>query len=401
MESSTSRRISRRSILYLIGLGSVGSLLAACQGAPAAPTAAPAKPTEAPAAKPTDAAKPAEKPAAAASPAATSAPAPQPAASPAAAAAPTTAPAAKPTGPLKTFTLRQNWYIGGLHAPFHLAKARGYYAENGIDLDIGEGAGSAKTVQLVANKSDHFGMADAGSLMLAAAKDAPSKTIMSLLNTSGFGVIYLKESGIQKLQDLEGKKLAVTPGDALTQLWPAVVAANKLNADKIQLIQMDAAAKPVAVMEKRVDALLGGIDDQFFLIKYKGFEPGQIRFADVGANTVGITVLVHPDFIKENAEVIRGFVRASIKGWEEAKKDPEAAVQAALKAKSDLNAQSTKDQLMVDLSLLESPATKGKAIGFGAKEDWEATLDLMKKYRELQTDKPVDFFYTNEFIPGA
>ena len=381
MERSGSGRISRRSLLSLMAVGSAGALLAACQGAaPApAPTAAPApKPTEAPSVKP----------------------AVQPTAAPAAA-APTAAPAAKSAATLKPFSLRQNWYIGGLHAPFYLGKERGYYAEQGIDLDIGEGAGSAKTVQLVANKSDTFGMADAGSLMLAASKDAPAKSIMSLLNTSGFGVIYLQDSGIKTIKDLEGKKLAVTAGDALTQLWPAVVAANNLNADSIQLVQVDAAAKPVAVMEKRVDALLGGIDDQFFLIKYKGFEPGQIRFADVGVNTVGITILVHPNSIKENPEVMRGFVTASIRAWEDAKKDPEAAVQASLKAKADLNPQSTKDQLMVDISLLESTATKGKPIGFGAKEDWDKTFQLMQQYRELQTDKSTDFFYTNEFVPGA
>ena len=393
MDLDTQRRLSRRSLLGLIGLGAAGSLLAACQAPAAAPTAAPAKP----AAEPT-------KPAAAASPAASPAAA-KPAASPSpspAAAAPQTAPAAaKPSGPLRTLAFRQNWYIGGLHAPFHYGKEKGYYAEAGIDLDIGEGAGSAKTVQLVANKSDYFGMADAGSLMLAAAKDAPVKSIMSLLNTSGFGVIYLKESGIQTIKDLEGKKLAITAGDALTQLWPAVVEANKLDASKIQLVQMDAAAKPVAVMEKRVDALLGGIDDQFFLIKYRGFEPGQIRFADVGVNTVGMTIMVHPDALKADAELLRGFVRATIRSWEEAKKDPAAAVQAAVKVKPDLNAQSTQDQLMVDLSLLESPATKGKPIGYGAKEDWDKTLDLMKQYRELQTDKTPDFFYTNEFVPGA
>lgn len=380
------QRLARRTFLVMLALGSAGSLLAACQAPAPSPTAAPAKPTEAP------------KPAA---PAATGGQAAAPAASPAAAGPTAAAAAAKPSGPLKAFSLRQNWYIGGLHTPFYLARERGYYAEQGIDLEIGEGAGSAKTVQLVANKSDTFGMADAGSLMLAAAKDAPAKAIMSLLNTSGFGVIFLKESGIQTIKDLEGKSLAVTPGDALTQLWPAVVAANNLNADKIQLVQMDAAAKPVAVMEKRVDALLGGIDDQFFLIKYKGFEPGQIRFADVGVNTIGMTILVHPDLIKENAEAIRGFVRATIRGWEEAKKDPDAAVQAALKVKPDLNAQSTRDQLMVDISLLESPGTKGKPIGYGAPEEWEQTLQLMKKYRDLQTDKPASFFYTNEFIPGV
>ena len=380
MHSRTSPRMSRRSILHLIALASAGSLLAASQGAAPVPTAAPAKPTDA------------AKPAAPAAPTSAAAAAP----------APTTAPAtSKPAASLRTFSLRQNWYIGGFHIPWYLGKERGYFAEQGIDLDIGEGAGGAKTVQLVANKSDHFGQADGGTLMAAAAQDAPAKPVMTIHALSPFGVIFLKESGITSVRDLEGKKLAVTAGDALTQLWPAVVSANKLDADKIQLVQMDAAAKPVAVMEKRVDALLGGIADQFFLIKYRGFEPGQLRFADIGANMVGLSILVHPDFIKEQPDVIRGFVTATTRSWEDTRKDPDAAVRAALKVKQDLNAESTKDQFLVDNSLTEGPNNKGKPFGYGAKEDWDQTYDLMKRYRDLQTDKPADFFYTNEFIPGA
>ena len=67
----------------------------------------------------------------------------------------------------------------------------------------------------------------------------------------------------------------MSPGDALTQLFPAVVAANDLDADAIKLVFMDPPAKPVAVMEKRIDALLGGIDDQYFLIQAQGHDAGR------------------------------------------------------------------------------------------------------------------------------
>src|SRR5690242_12187549 len=66
---------------------------------------------------------------------------------------------------------------------------------------------------------------------------------------------------------LEGKKLAITAGDALTQLFPAFAGFNKLDTGKITLVQIDPAGKVVALLEKRVDAILGGLDDQYFLVK--------------------------------------------------------------------------------------------------------------------------------------
>ena len=81
-----------------------------------------------------------------------------------------------------------------------------------------------------------------------------------------------------------------------------------------------------------------------------------------------------------------------------AKKNPGAAVDAAMKAKPDLNRQSTLDQLMVDIDLLDSKNSKGR-IGWGAQADWDQTLAILRNYRELQTDKPWTAFHTNEFVP--
>ncbi len=295
-------------------------------------------------------------------------------------------------------SLMLNWYLGGLHAPFYLGKERGYYEEAGIDLDIREGRGSAVAAQVVGSGDVTFGMSDAGTLMLAASKGLPIRAVMSLLNTSGFGIISLAETGIETAKDLEGRTLAVSPGDALTQLFPAVVAANDLDGDAIELVFMDPPAKPVAVMEGRADALLGGIDDQYFLIEAQGHRPAALRFADLGVNTVGITVHAHEDTIAEKPDLVERFVRASVRAWEAAREAPGAAVDAALKVKPDLNRESTLKQLEVDLDLLFSPNTEGKGIGYGAAEDWEHTKTLLARYRDLQTDREAGSFYTNEFL---
>src|SRR5438045_7501025 len=212
-------------------------------------------------------------------------------------------------------SFRLNWYLGGLHVPFYYGKERGFYAAEGIDLTINEGRGSANTVQVVAAGSDTFGIAESSSVISTAAKGADVKSVMSLLNSTGFAVVSLAETGIRTPKDLEGKKLAVSAGDPLGQLFQALAAHNKLDVSKITMVQVDPAAKVVAVLEKRADGLLGGADDQYFLIKQRGVQPAALRFSDNGANIVGMTIVTKTDLTKTNPDLVRRFVRATIKSW--------------------------------------------------------------------------------------
>lgn len=296
-------------------------------------------------------------------------------------------------------SLRLNWYFGGLHVPFYYGKEKGFYKAEGIDLTINEGRGSANTVQVIAAGSDTFGLADSSSVVATAAKGADVKSVMSLLNSTGFSVVSLASAGIKTPKDLEGKKLAVSPGDPLGQLFRALAASNRLDMSKISFVQVDPAAKVVAVLEKRVDALLGGADDQFFLIKYKGETPAALRYADHGANIVGMTILTRESTIKDKADLVRRFVRATVRSWEEAKKNPGDAVDATMKVKPDLNRDSQLDQLKVDIELMDSANSKGR-VGWGDQRDWDQTLALLKQYRDVQTDKPWTAFHTNEFLPA-
>jgi NitT/TauT family transport system substrate-binding protein len=295
-------------------------------------------------------------------------------------------------------SLRLNWYFGGLHVPFYYGKERGFYKEEGIDLTINEGRGSANTVQVVAAGSDTFGLADSSSVIATSAKGAEIKSVMSLLNSTGFAVVSLASTGIKTPKDLEGKKLAVSPGDPLGQLFRALAASNSLDMSKISFVQVDPAAKVVSVLEKRVDALLGGADDQYFLIKYKGEQPAALRYADNGANIVGMTILAQEATIKNKADLVRRFVKATARSWDETRKNPEGAVDATMKVKPDLNRASQLDQLKVDIELMDSANSKGRT-GWGDQKDWDQTIALLKQYRDVATDKPWTAFHTNEFLP--
>ncbi|HEY6555244.1 MAG TPA: ABC transporter substrate-binding protein, partial [Vicinamibacteria bacterium] len=118
-----------------------------------------------------------------------------------------------------------NWYNYGEHAPLYLGLARGIYAEEGIDLEIQEGRGSGTTIQAVAAGSATFGYADLGTMIKAAAKETPIKAVGVLIQTSPMAVMGLAEKNIREPKDIIGKTVALTPGDAVGQIFLAFLKA--------------------------------------------------------------------------------------------------------------------------------------------------------------------------------
>ena len=117
-------------------------------------------------------------------------------------------------------TLMLNWYATGVHAPFALGKEKGYFAKEGIDLEITEGRGSGPTVQAVAARNVTFGLADITTMMKLTAKGAPVKAVGVELERSPFALISLSDKKIAKPADLKGRTLAMTAGDSPSQAWP-------------------------------------------------------------------------------------------------------------------------------------------------------------------------------------
>lgn len=295
-------------------------------------------------------------------------------------------------------TLRLNWLLYGFHTPFYLGLDRGYYKDEKIDLTIGEGQGSVRAVQTVGAKGDMFGLADGGSVVAGVAKGAPVKAVMAVTNSSPYSLAVRADAGIKTMKDLEGKTVASAPGEAGLQLLPALFARNGVDIDKVKILRVDGAGKMVAVAEKRAEALMAGLDNQSLTLPKQGVPIVDFAYSKYGTNTVGLTIFTHTDLIKENPDLVRRFVKATIRSFEAAIKDPEASVKAGQKVKPDLETELSLQQLKVGIGLMKTDSTKSLSTGSFALKDWEDTLELMKKYMALETTMKAQDFFSNDYV---
>jgi NitT/TauT family transport system substrate-binding protein len=296
-------------------------------------------------------------------------------------------------------TFRLNWLLYGFHTPFYLGLERGYYKDEGIELTIGEGQGSVRAVQTIGAKGDTFGLADGGSVMAGVSKGAPVKAVMAVTNSSPYSLAVREDSGIKTLKDVEGKTVATAPGEAGLQLLPALFARNGVDIEKVKILRVEGAGKMVAVAEKRAEGLMAGLDNQSLTLPKQGVPLIDFAYSKYGTNTVGLTIFTHADTIKEKPDLVRRFVKATVRSFEAAQKEPDASIKAGQKVKADLETELSLAQLKVGMGLMKTEATKALPTGHFALKDWEDTLELMKKYQGLETTQTAQDFFTNEFLP--
>lgn len=222
-------------------------------------------------------------------------------------------PLAAPADAADEVTFRLNWLMYGFHTPFYLGLERGYYADEGIDLTIGEGQGSVRAVQTVGAKGDTFGLADGGSVTAGVARGAPVKAVMAVTSSSPYALSVRKDSGITTLKEVEGHTIASAPGEAGLQLLPALFARNDVDIDKVSILRVDGAGKMVAVLEGRAEGLMAGLDNQSLTLPREGVPLVDFAYSKNGTNTMGLTIFTHTDTIEDNPDLVRRFVAATVK----------------------------------------------------------------------------------------
>lgn len=296
-----------------------------------------------------------------------------------------------------------NWYTYSEHAPFYLGKERGYYEQEGIDLDIQEGRGSGVTVQAVAAGTATFGYADIPTMIKAASKGAPVTAVGVALQTSPMSVMAFSDKNIRKPEDIKGKTVAVTPGDAMSQIWPLFLKKTGLKEGEFKQVAGDAQTKLNAVINNQAELLLGYVMDQAIKLQDATKKPvTPIRFADYGVNMVSSGVIVQKDYLKSNPEVVKRFLKATQRSMEEAAKNPEAAIDAMLKAQPKSGVKETAvDGMKATAALYKGPDNPGdKPLRVG-KKNMDETLGLLVEYGGLDKSSAgkAEDYYTNAYLP--
>ncbi|MHB8890723.1 MAG: ABC transporter substrate-binding protein [Candidatus Limnocylindrales bacterium] len=336
------------------------------------------------------------------SPAASEPPASQGASQPAATDAPSES-AAPATGcvvgeTLTPISFQLNFTAGGYNSGFALALQRKYYEEVGLNVTIVKGQGSGTTAKLVASGQAGLAYADAVAAMQVIAKGAKIKLLSTMYQSGPNAINALATSGIKTITDLKGKTLGEPVGEAGTAQLPILLEANGMTLDDIKRVPMPGTSLVAALIEGQVDAIIGSTEGYNIVLEEQGHAVTVLPFADFGVPTVSTSMLASEAFLATNGNEVRCFIQASLRGWDEAIKDPDAAIEALVTTfPYDTRPALNKRQLESAINLFCK--NDAKFVGKAEPVAWERTVKIAEQVLKLPPGIPATDYYTYDYLP--
>lgn len=288
---------------------------------------------------------------------------------------------------LEPVTLQLKWHHQFQFAGYYAAKAKGYYAEAGLDVDILEAKPNLDPVSEVVNGKADYGVGS-NSLVLAYNADKPVKVLAVIFQHSPYVLLAKKESGISNIHDVAGKRLMLEP------IADELVAYLKNEGVDLSLVQqVPHSFKVMSLIDGDTDVMSAYITDEpFFLdrqdIPYSAFSPRATGIDFYGDNlfTSDAEIELHP-------ERVAAFRAASLKGWEYALSHPDEIIELILSQypyktinREKLNYEAVKMMTLIHPELIK--------IGYMLPERWQhiastyADLGMLPKDIDL-----TDFIY--------
>jgi NitT/TauT family transport system substrate-binding protein len=294
----------------------------------------------------------------------------------------------------------------GYHATYYAAAGNGLYDGQGLAVDILPGTGSHSAVLDTAAGKVDVALADASTFVLAALNGNVRnvKMIGVVYEVTPYTVLYLRNKGISRPQDLAGKTMATFQGSGPRALFRAFARANNFDAAGVkELIGAPATFLNALVVGQADFAptttnLLPVLRDA---ARQAGNELAEFRFVDHGLDLYGAALIANVQTIQQRGDVLRRFVRATLQSLQATARDPETSLEHLVRR----NPQLLRDKARVDLkTILEVSVPRATTAPDPASLGWidegklMRTVDRVREAYGLSGAVDLRSLYTNEYV---
>lgn len=179
--------------------------------------------------------------------------------------------AASPAVAADEMTVLLDWFVNPDHGPIIVAQEKGYFADQGLDVEIIAPADPSDPPKLVAAGQAELAISYQPQLHLQVAEGLPLKRVGTLVATPLNCLLVLEDGPIKEISDLKGAKIGYSVAGVEEALLSAILGKHGLSVDDVELVNVNWSLSP-SLMSGQVDAVLGA---------YRNFELNQMEIEGV------------------------------------------------------------------------------------------------------------------------
>ncbi|MCP3741658.1 ABC transporter substrate-binding protein [Rossellomorea sp. BNER] len=289
-----------------------------------------------------------------------------------------------------------DWTPNTNHTGLYVAKEKGYFEEQGLDVEIVM-PGEAGADQIVASGKSEFGVGYQEGVTQARVQDVPLVSIAAVIqhNTSGFASPV--DKGIKTPKDFEGKTYGGFGSPVEKEIMSALMKQDGADINKVNIVNMGDTDFFTAVKRDIDFAWIyygwTGIEAEL-----RGEELNMVYLTDYSDKLDYYTPVLTTSekMISDEPEKVESFIAAASKGYEFAIENPGEAADILIEAEPDLDAELVKksQEWLADKYQDDAPRW-----GEQKKEVWENYGDWMFNNGLIEKKLDAEKAFTNEFLP--
>ncbi len=263
----------------------------------------------------------------------------------------------------------------------YLAKSKGYFAEEGLDVEIQHSSGN-EHLRLVLEKTVDFTTGTAAQLVRRRYEELPLRAVALFGQRGDQGYVVRADSGIAGPADFRGKRVGFKSGVVPAELKAMLASAGVPESDvRLQAVGFD----PRVFTEGQVDVYPVFINNEPFTIRKTGLAVNVLDPQSFGVATLGLTLLAHEETIRQDPEFVRRFLRATMRGALYAEAHVDEGVQATLAYANGADPEGQRFLLETDLAIAKRADGK---MGRADLDQWRSLEAVLRRYDVI--DRPVD-----------
>ncbi len=290
---------------------------------------------------------------------------------------------------LEDISIMLDWYPNAVHLAIYVAKEKGYFEDEGLNVKIEMPADTNDPLKLAATGKVDLAISYQSQLLVSRAENIPVVSIAAFVRHSLDAIMYKTESGIQSPKDLEGKNVGYPSASVSEAIVASMVENDGGDMNKVKMTDVGWDLMS-ALATDNVDALVGAyINHEQVLLKSEGYNIDILNLPDYGVpDNYELIIVTGEKTLKKKKASFERFWLAVTKGHETLKEDPDAGLQILLDHENEsfpLDKEIEKESLQVLLPFMED---ENAPFGYQDEAAWQEVADWL--YESKIIKEPID-----------